>query len=153
MLAETKTLDAVALLRADMQGEMGSIRLEMEGLAAQNQLLLSKISALSSQNKAPGLFAAADRRKLEERQEKLRRGGQKVAPAVSQRQLAFFDMLCKFFDATFLFLDIWSFDTQNVTHRSNVADPGVDVAAVRTHALASGGPRAGYASSGQSIES
>ena len=71
---------------------------KMADLQSQNQLLLSKISALSSQNSnAPGIFDGADRRKLEAKQEKLRQSGQKVTPAVRQRQLAFFDMECAFF--------------------------------------------------------
>ena len=101
-----KRIDAQA---SDMRGEMGrmgsdmnrmrdEMRLEMEQLNAQNQLLLSKISALSSQNSnAPGIFDGADRRKLEAKHEQLRQSGQKVAPTVRHRQLAFFDMECEFF--------------------------------------------------------
>ena len=101
-----KRIDAQA---SDMRGEMGrmgsdmnrmrdEMRLEMEQLNAQNQLLLSKISALSSQNSnARGIFDGADRRKLEAKQKKLRENGQKVAPTVRRRQLAFFDMECEFF--------------------------------------------------------
>ena len=93
-------------MRIEMQGEMSRMR---EDLQSQNQLLLSKISALSSQNSnapgrqscaqigvtsrmALGIFDGADRRKLEARQEKLRASGQKVTRTVRQRQLAFFDM-------------------------------------------------------------
>ena len=101
-----KRIDAQA---SDMRGEMGrmgsdmnrmrdEMRLEMEQLNAQNQLLLSKISALSSQNSnARGIFDGADRRKLEAKQKKLRENGQKVAPTVRRRQLAFFDMECELF--------------------------------------------------------
>ena len=72
----------------DLRAEM---RVEMTELHSQNQLLLSKISALSSQNSnAPAIFEGADRRKLEAKQEQLRRSGQKVAKTVHQRQLAFF---------------------------------------------------------------
>ena len=78
-----------------MQGEMNHMR---EDIQSQNQLLLSKISALSSQNSnAPGIFDGADRRKTEAKHEQLRQSGQKVAPTVRHRQLAFFDMECEFF--------------------------------------------------------
>ena len=71
----------------EMRGEMNRMR---EDLQSQNQLLLSKISALSSQNSnAIGIFDGADRRKLEAKQEQQRQSGQKVTPAVRQRQRAF----------------------------------------------------------------
>ena len=82
----------------EMRASQDEMRREMEGLHAQNQLLLSKISALSSQNSnAPGIFDGADRRKLESKQEKQRREGQKITPSVRRRQLAFFDTQCEFF--------------------------------------------------------
>ena len=87
---------------SDINHRMDEMRSEIEQLStraeSQNQLLLSKISALSSQNSnAPGIFDGADRRKLEAKQKKLRENGQKVAPTVRRRQLAFFDMECEFF--------------------------------------------------------
>ena len=79
-----------------MQTQMNEMRTEMDGhksqiaeVHAQNQFLLSKISALSSV-KAPAIFEGVDRRKLERKQEKLRQSGQSAASAVRQRQLAFF---------------------------------------------------------------
>ena len=56
----------------------------------QNQLLLSKISALSSHNNAAGLFDGADRRKMQQKQKKLRESGEKVPLTIRRRQLAFF---------------------------------------------------------------
>ena len=141
MEREPTTLQAVAELqtqmgsmekrmRSEIQGEMNRMREDLQSqnqelqtqtqeLQSQNQLLLSKISALSSQNSnAPGIFDGADRRKLEAKYEKLRESGQKVAPAVRRRQLAFFDMECEFFkncgrDCSF----------SSVLHRSDVASP------------------------------
>ena len=85
-------------LNTQNQEQRNEMRLEMEQLQSQNQVLLSKISALSSQNSnAPGIFDGADRRKLEAKQKKLLENGQKVAPTVRRRQLAFFDMECEFF--------------------------------------------------------
>ena len=95
-MTETKTLQAeMDHMRADMRAQTAKI----DELQAQNQLLLSKISALSSQNSnAPGIFDGADRRKLEEKHAKLRESGKEVpTTVVRQRQLAFFDMQCKFF--------------------------------------------------------
>ena len=97
---QTRQMDAQA---SKMEDRMNILRMEMESrltdVQSQNQLLLSKISALSSQNSnAPGIFDGADRRKREAKEEKLRQSGQKVTPAVQQRQLAFFDMECEFFE-------------------------------------------------------
>ena len=102
-------------MRSEIQGEMNRMREDLQSqnrelqsqnqelqtqtqeLQSQNQLLLSKISALSSQNSnAPGIFDGADRRKMEAKHEQLRQSGQKVAPTVRHRQLAFFDMECEF---------------------------------------------------------
>ena len=111
MEREPTTLQAVAELQTQMgsmekrmQGEMKDLRSQnqelqsqTQELQSQNQLLLSKISALSSQNSnAPGIFDGADRRKMEAKHEQLRQSGQKVAPTVRHRQLAFFDMECEF---------------------------------------------------------
>ena len=74
-------------MRREMEELQDEMRREMEELHAQNQLLLSKISALSSQNSnAPGIFDGADRRKREAD------GKNGPAAGVGQRQLAFFDM-------------------------------------------------------------
>ena len=74
-------------MRRQMEERQDEMRREMEELHAQNQLLLSKISALSSQNSnAPGIFDGADRRKREAD------GKNGPAAGVGQRQLAFFDM-------------------------------------------------------------
>ena len=113
MEREPTTLQAVSELQTQMgsmekrmqskiQGEMdrmrGDLQSQIQELESQNQLLLSKISALSSQNSnAPAIFDGADRRKMEAKHEQLRQSGQKVAPTVRHRQLAFFDMECEFF--------------------------------------------------------
>ena len=85
-------MDAQAAgMRAEMTRMQNAMQIEMEELHSQNQLLLSKISALSSQNSnAPGIFDGADRRKRAAKEEKLRESGQTVAPTVRRRQLAFF---------------------------------------------------------------
>ena len=111
-MEETKTLQAVSKLQTQMddmrdemvsqmdvqastmnhmRDEMVSQASQMTELQSQNQLLLSKISALSSQNSnAPSIFDGADRRKREAKEEKQRESGQTVAPTVRRRQLAFF---------------------------------------------------------------
>ena len=132
-MEETKTLQAVLKLQTQMEAQASAmtelrtqnqnmenrVQLEIEALHDQNQLLLSKISALSSQNSnAPGIFDGADRRKLEAKQAKQRQSGQDVTRAVQQRQLAFFDMECEFFkncDTDYLFCF--------VLRRSDVAGP------------------------------
>ena len=84
-------MDAQASTMNQMRDEMVSQASQMTELQSQNQLLLSKISALSSQNSnAPGIFDGADRRKRAAKEEKLRESGQTVAPTVRRRQLAFF---------------------------------------------------------------
>ena len=81
----------------ELQTQTQELQSQTQELQSQNQLLLSKISALSSQNSnAPGIFDGADRRKMEAKHEQLRQSGQKVAPTVRHRQLAFFDMECEF---------------------------------------------------------
>ena len=81
----------------ELQTQTQELQTQTQELQSQNQLLLSKISALSSQNSnAPGIFDGADRRKMEAKHEQLRQSGQKVAPTVRHRQLAFFDMECEF---------------------------------------------------------
>ena len=78
-------------MRAELRRELGVQASQMTDLHSQNQLLLSKISALSSQNtNAPGIFEGADKRKLAQKQAQLRKNGQKVTPGVRRRQLAFF---------------------------------------------------------------
>ena len=79
--------DEMQASQDEMRTSQDEMRREMEELHAQNQLLLSKISALSSQNSnAPGIFDGADRRKREAD------GKNGPAAGVGQRQLAFFDM-------------------------------------------------------------
>ena len=84
---QSTRMDGMRSSQAKMMVSQDEMRREMEELHAQNQLLLSKISALSSQNSnAPGIFDGADRRKREAD------GKNGPAAGVGQRQLAFFDM-------------------------------------------------------------
>ena len=76
--------------KAELHANAREIAEMKEAMHASVQLIMSKISALSTQHQhAPAIFEGADRRKLQKEQKGMKQG----QIAVRHRQIAYFDMV------------------------------------------------------------